>query len=43
MNNEDRKRMLPITANGKTNPPISYRAPPTTGPTISPVKREQNK
>lgn len=38
MNTEERARMEPITAKGSVKPPISYRAPPTTGPTISPGK-----
>ena len=30
--------MEPITAKGSVNPPTSYSAPPTTGPTISPAE-----
>lgn len=37
MKMDERKRMLPMVAKGRVNPPTSYRAPPMTGPTISPV------
>ena len=36
MKMEERKRRLPITAKGRVKPPTSYKAPPMTGPTISP-------